>query len=87
MYKNWDSWFWNQRGPFKYYKKTYTGAEINYIVGGHAFRHYGFDPERMRYWIYKWKKRYGRSKDDAVVVNSLRWAYQGYNEYYVRNDW
>jgi hypothetical protein len=87
----WDSWFWDQRArKFKWAgnHKIYSGADINYVVGGHAFHHYGVKWEAMVFAVKLWKyKQYNRLPDDPAMDNIFFWLYKGYNEFHLREDW
>jgi len=90
MLHKWDSWFWNNRGPFKYYDEgIYGGSDINYIVGGHAFHHYGVKWEAMKLIVDLWKYHgdYGHLPTDPRMDAVRHWLYKGYNQYDMRKDW
>ena len=90
MVGHWDSWFWDRTEDFKYSadKQVYSGQAINYIVGGHAFRHYGFSYEEMMWCFYNWKKYIWHHEPDTPALGATKtWLFKGYNEYYLRKDW
>jgi RHS repeat-associated protein len=78
----WDSWFWNRSESFRYGTRTYGGAQINYRVGGHAFKHYGYTWEAAKRRVFWWKRfRYGRKPSDPGMSETLYWFNRGYFEY------
>jgi RHS repeat-associated protein len=89
MKNNWDSWFWNRKENFKYNGTIYSGRDINYVVGGHAFRQYGFSYDQMMDLFYKWKSQpgYDHPPDDPALEATKTWLYKGYNEWSFRNSW
>jgi len=86
---DWDSWFLNRSESFKWNGGSiHQGANINYIVGGHAFAHYYFSAEEMVSWVIYWKYReYDRLPDDPAMMPVAYWLFQGFNGYPGRNRW
>ena len=96
MYYNlkyeWDSWFWNQKKSttgrqFLYAGRIYSGADINYIVGGAAFAHYGWSPEASLAAFHSWKLCYGHLPGDINCEEALYWFGVGYSNYARWEDW
>ena len=91
MFKDWDSWF---NAPFNvgtspatplylYGGTVYSSAEINYIVGGYAFRKLGYSHLQMNLDIWLWKNLYGLANWNYRSISDLAktyyWAEKGWN--------
>jgi len=85
----WDSWFVRAGYNFKWNGgDIYHSSDINYIVGGHAFHHYGFTWDQMYFMLHLWKyDKYGHLIDDPALIPTKIWAVKGYNEWVFRNRW
>jgi hypothetical protein len=89
MRYHWDSWFGPANYNFKYNGgQVYNSRDINYIVGGHAFRQYGFTYEQMMLLFKFWKfHEYGHMPNDSALIATQTWLWKGWNEWVFRNNW
>jgi len=86
----WDSLFIYTYGMTWQYVngKAYSGSDINYIVGGHAMKHYGLMPWTARnlFLLHKGVIR-GHVPWDDDLKRPWFWYRIGYNGYDSRKDW
>jgi RHS repeat-associated protein len=85
---NRDSWFHEMESQqFKWINRvTYFGAEINYYVGGRAFKHYGYAPGSAALHVWLWKFVRGllpprievRGPADPRLKGTWEWFWMGY---------
>jgi RHS repeat-associated protein len=97
---SWDSWFVSSylkflwKGSTYQYPVEYAGSEVNYIVGGHAFAHYGIPELQAAAWVYAWKIacRVGGDREivppwDVSLEPTWFWFWTGYYQYEKGMDW
>jgi len=87
---NWDSWFCSRSERFKYNGgEIYHAKDLNYIVGGHAFKHYGISEGLMMklYYLHKGQPDYEHKPGDPVLEGSIHWMFIGYYGYSGRSRW
>jgi RHS repeat-associated protein len=87
LLNNWDCEYFKNGPRFRYDDQVFSGADINYIVGGHAFRHYRWSETEALGAVAAWKSLYGHSADSPEMASVYWWFLKGYDEYSSRSGW